>query len=98
MTTLKDFQVASFEKKCDWITGNSNYLIMRKLGEAKVYLYHAKDFFIEVYYSPTYKKILMINAFNSIDGLEPYADEISRAAFEFCCTNERIFPKMADLK
>jgi len=79
MVTLRDFQGASFEKKCDWITGNSNYLIMRKLGEAKVYLYHAKDFFIEVYYSPTYKKILMINAFNSIAGLEPYADEISLA-------------------
>ena len=79
MTTLRDFQGASFEKKCDWITGNSNYLIMRKLGEAKVYLYHAEDFFIEVYYSPTYKKILMINAFNSIAGLEPYAEEISLA-------------------
>jgi hypothetical protein len=79
MTTLRDFQGASFEKKCDWVTGNSNYLMMRKLGEAKVYLYHAKDFFIEVYYSPTYKKILMINAFNSIKGLEPYAEEISLA-------------------
>ena len=77
MTTLRDFQGASFEKKCDWITGNSNYLIMRKLGEAKVYLYHAKDFFIEVYYSPTYKKILMINAFNTMAGLEPYTEEIS---------------------
>ena len=79
MTSLQDFQVASFEKKCDWITVNSTYLIMRKLGEAKVYLYHAKDFFIEVYYSPTYKKILMINAFNSLAGLEPYTEGISLA-------------------
>ena len=55
---------------------------MRKLGEAKVYLYHAKDFFIEVYYSPTYKKILMINAFNSIEGLEPYEEEISLSDLE----------------
>ena len=77
MTTLRDFQGASFEKKCDWITGNSNYLIMRKLGEAKVYLYHAKDFFIEVYYSPTYKKILMINVFNGASGLDPYLENIS---------------------
>jgi hypothetical protein len=77
MTTLRDFQGASFEKKCDWVTGNSNYMMMRKLGEAKVYLYHASDFFIEVYYSPLYKKILMINAFNNLKGLEPYADQIS---------------------
>ncbi len=77
MTTLKDFQGASFEKKCDWVTGNSNYLITRRLGEAKVYLYHADDFFIEVYYSPSYKKVLMINAFNSLAGLEPYTENIS---------------------
>ncbi len=77
MTTLRDFQGASFEKKCDWVTCNSNYLAMRKLGEAKVYLYHASDFFIEVYYSPTYKKILMINAFNNFSGLDPYTTEIS---------------------
>jgi len=79
MTTLQDFQGASFEKKCDWVMGNSHYLLMRKLGEAKVYLYHAKEFFIEVYYSPVYKKILMINAFNSIAGLESYTEEISLA-------------------
>ncbi len=77
MITLRDFQSASFEKKCDWVTANSNFLIARKLGEAKVYLYHATDFFIEVYYSPVYKKILMINAFNNFAGLEPYAFEIS---------------------
>lgn len=77
MITIFDFQNASFEKKCDWVTGNSNFLVVRKLGEAKVYLYHANDFFIEVYYSPTYKKILMINAFNNIAGLEPYLDEIA---------------------
>ena len=77
MTTLLDFQNASFEKKCDWVTGNSNFLFVRKLGEAKVYLYHANDFFIEVYYSPTYKKILMINAFNNTAGLEPYLDQIA---------------------
>lgn len=79
MNSLKEFQSASFERKCDWVTGNSNFITARRLGEAKVYLYHANDFFIEVYYSPAYKKILMINAFNSIAGLEPYTEEISLA-------------------
>jgi hypothetical protein len=77
MNTLADFQKASFEEKCDWVTGSSNYLFARKLGNAKVYLYHAGDFFIEVYYSPAYKKILMINAFCNPDGLDPYLDHIS---------------------
>ena len=77
MTTLKDFQKASFEKKCDWVTCNSNFLSARRLGEAKVYLYHAGEFFIEVYYSPLYKKILMMNAFSSIANLDPYLEKIS---------------------
>ncbi len=79
MNNLKEFQNATFEKKCDWVTANSNYLAVRRLGEAKVYLYHTKAFFIEVYYSPTHKKILMINAFNSNVGLEPYTDDVSLA-------------------
>ena len=79
MNTLKDFQSASFERKCDWVTANSTFVAMRKMGESKVYLYHAADYFIEVYYSPVYKKILMINAFNSHSGLEPYVEEISLA-------------------
>src|SRR5258708_1998859 len=66
MITLEDFQCSSFEKKCDWVIGYSNFLASRILGSAKVYLYHSDDFFIEVYYSTTYKKVLMINAFNSI--------------------------------
>ncbi len=85
MITLIDFQKASFEEKCDWVTASSNYMCARKLGDAKVYLYgdakvylyHAGDFFIEVYYSPTYKKILMINAFSNTAGLDPYLENIS---------------------
>jgi hypothetical protein len=77
MITLQDFQYASFEKKCDVVTSYSDYLSMRLLGECKVYLYHTEQFFIEVYYSPNYKKVLMINAFNDATGLSPYADTVS---------------------
>ena len=79
MITLEDFKYASFERKCDVVTTSSNYLTMRKLGDCKVYLYHADDFFIEVYYSPGYKKVLMINAFKSVDDLMPYAESVSLA-------------------
>lgn len=77
MISLEDFQCSTFERKCDWVIGYSNFLASRTLGSAKVYLYHSGDFFIEVYYSTSYKKVLMINAFNSISGLEPYAENVS---------------------
>jgi len=79
MITLEDFKYASFEKKCDVVTTASNYLTMRTLGDCKVYLYHADGFFIEVYYSPVYKKVLMINAFENVAELMPYLESISLA-------------------
>jgi len=79
MITFQDFQYASFEKKCDVVTSGSSFLSVRLLGECKVYLYHADLFFIEVYYSPRHKKVLMINAFDDLAGLEPYTEIISLA-------------------
>jgi hypothetical protein len=77
MITIEDFRVASFERKCDLVIANSNYIASRKLGDAKVYLYHTGEFFIEVYYSSKYKKVLMINAFDDLLGLETYAENVS---------------------
>lgn len=79
MITIEDFRVSSFERKCDLVIANSNYIASRKLGDAKVYLYHTGEFFIEVYYSSKYKKVLMINAFDDLLGLETYADNVSLA-------------------
>jgi hypothetical protein len=79
MITIEDFRVASFERKCDLVIANSNYIASRRLGDAKVYLYHTGEFFIEVYYSSKYKKVLMINAFDDLLGLEAYVDNISLA-------------------
>jgi hypothetical protein len=77
MITINDFKYASFERKCDVVTTQSNYLMTRVLGNCKIYLYHTGEFFIEVYYSPIYRKVLMINAFNEMESLSPYADMIS---------------------
>lgn len=84
MITINDFRVASFEKKCDLVIANSSYIASRKLGEAKVYLYHTGEFFIEVYYSSKYKKVLMINAFDDLLGLETYADNVSLNDLGLC--------------
>lgn len=75
--SLEDFQFSSFERKCDIVTGYSNYVMMRRLEETKIYLYALEGFFIEVYYSPKYKKVLMINAFDDKQGIEPYLEDIS---------------------
>lgn len=77
MMSIQDFRVMSFEKKCDVITYFGHYLAYRFLGECKVFLYHADMFFIEVYYSPQYQKVLMINAFDRTSGLDPYLETIS---------------------
>lgn len=77
MLTLDDFRISSFEKKCEVVTAHSNYISMRVLGDSKVYLYNTGEFFIEVYYSPSYKQVLMIHAFNDMRSLEPYIDKVS---------------------
>ena len=77
MITIDDFKWASFERKCDVVTTQSNYITTRTIGNCKVYLYHTGEFFIEVFYSPIYKKVLIINAFNNAENLVPYANDVS---------------------
>lgn len=79
MITLTDFRIMPFEKKCDVITFNGNYLLHRTIGDCKVFLYHADKFYIEVFYTPKHAKVLMINAFDKAIGLEPYLNKISLA-------------------
>jgi len=78
--SIDDFKRASFEKKCDVVTTQSNYIVTRTLGNCKVYLYHSENYFIEVFYSPIYKKVLMINAFDDTQSLLPYAESVSLSA------------------
>jgi hypothetical protein len=83
MVTLQDFRVMPFEKKCDLITFKGSYLAQRILGDCKVFLYHTHEFFVEVFYSPKHQKVLMINAFEKVSGLNPYLDDISIAELGF---------------
>lgn len=77
MVTIYDFRVMPFAQKCDLVTYNGQYLAHRFLGECKVFLYSIEGFFIEVFYSPKYQKVLMINAFDQPIGLDPYLDLVS---------------------
>jgi hypothetical protein len=82
MMTLQDFRIMPFERKCDVITFNGSYLAQRNLADCKVFLYFTDGFFIEVFYSPEFKKVLMITAFEKTIGLAPYLDKISLAGLE----------------
>ena len=77
MSTIAEFRVMPFEKKCDVITYQGTYLMQRMVADCKVFLYDTGGFFSEVFYSPTYRKVLMINAFDKLPGLDPYLSEIS---------------------
>ncbi len=79
MLSIHEFRFMPFEKKCDIVTYEGQYLMFRQLGDCKVFLYNTGDFFVEVYYTTKYQKVLMINAFESTRGLEPYLDKISLA-------------------
>jgi hypothetical protein len=77
MISIDDFKVASFEKKCDLVTSQTTYITSRCDDEKKIYLYHSGKFFIEVLYSPRFKRVLLIHAFNDLNNLQPYAESVS---------------------
>lgn len=77
MISINDFEVTSFEKKCEMITSQTSYIAMRCEYEKKIYLYHSGRFFIEVIYSSLLKRVLHIKAFNDQRNLLPYADGVS---------------------
>ncbi len=77
MPTINEFKEASFEQKCDWVVTHADYLAMRWLADCKVLLYASGNFFIEVYFSTTYKRVLMLNAFHEPNQLMPYVEGVS---------------------
>jgi hypothetical protein len=79
MITIEDFRTCSFEKKCDVVTRQSTFIASRNMGNCNVYLYHSGVFFIEVFYSPIYKKVLMISAFENSGSLGQYVEKVSLA-------------------
>lgn len=77
MHTIEDFRNAPFESKCDWVVTNADYLSMRWISGCKVMLYASGSFFIEVYFSTRYHRVLMINAFREVNQLMPYVEKLS---------------------
>lgn len=79
MITIKDFRAAAFEKKCDLIVRNSDYITVRNCEDTNYYLYQVHGFFVEVIYSTITKRVKVIDAFNDLEKLDFYIEEISLA-------------------
>jgi hypothetical protein len=77
MNTINDFKLASFEKKCDFITRDTDFIATRSLDDVKIYLYHSRDFFVEVQYSVSFKRVICIHAFKDLKNLYAYAEGVS---------------------
>ena len=71
------FRRLSFERKCDVVTFNGRFMMMRRQGECLMFLYSAHGFFVEVCFSTTYQKVLIINAIGDMKMLDSYLQEIS---------------------
>ena len=77
LTSLEDFKLATFEKKCDHISMRTSYITSRSEADKKAYLYHSGKYFIEVHYSPRNKSVVVIRAFNDPENLLPYVETVS---------------------
>ncbi len=77
MMSIEDFRAAPFEKKCYVVLAQTIFIAASECGDAMVYLYHTGEYYIEVYYSPRYQKVLTINAIDDNKDLEPYAEAVS---------------------
>lgn len=78
---ISEFRKTPFNDKAAVITYDATYLAHRVFGSCNdkthVFLYHHNNFFIEMYFSDARQKILFINAFQGMCGLEPYFETIS---------------------
>jgi hypothetical protein len=79
MVSIGEFRQLDFEEKCEVVTYQASYLVSRWIGDCKIFLYNADHFFIEVFYSTRYQRVLLIHAFDQTQGLVPYLDNISLA-------------------
>jgi hypothetical protein len=76
---MDEFRFLSFERKCDLVTFEANYLCCRTEGSYKLFLYEVRGYFIEVMFSREENKVRGFNAFNEVDRLSPYLAMISIA-------------------
>lgn len=79
MRTLDEFRLLSFEKKCDVVTFEASYLLARREGTFKMFLYDMGGFFVEVMFDTSENKVKGFHAFHEDRWLGPYLETISIA-------------------
>jgi hypothetical protein len=68
--TVSEFRTFTDDEKCDLVTQAAAYVHFRELGDTVVFLYHINNFFIEIFYSRSRRKNVMINATDRLDCLD----------------------------
>ena len=75
--TLKHFSLLNKAKQQDIVLRNGMFLTERTDGPFKIMLYQLEDFYVEVFIFNLYDKVALFRAFDSIDELEPYFEQIN---------------------
>lgn len=77
MKSVNEFRLLQFGEKFSLLMQRGRYIMQRHVGGFRVFLFGVHSFFVEVFYSPKYQRVLLISAVDQLTGLEPYLDEIS---------------------
>ena len=77
MMTIFDFNLMTYERKCDFVALFGTHMISKSIGSNTIHVYQLGNFFVEMWYDRSVRKLLGINALKSIAALDMYLDEIS---------------------
>lgn len=74
--TLHEFRSTSQYVQKSMIKLHGTFLLKRRTVETYAYLFQVDGFYAEVFFNERSGNILQIKAFDSIDDLEPYLEEV----------------------
>ena len=75
--TLTSFNRICFDSRCDIITYRGRYMMARRWGKYKIFLYQVDSLFVEVYRDEQADRITKLSAFDSVKGLHRYLNWIT---------------------
>lgn len=76
METLRSFHKLTLEERTQYLIGHGTLLCSRVFAGQKVFLYHAGDFYAEIWFNTRKNKVSNILPFTTLSCLKPYLDLI----------------------
>jgi len=74
--TIEQFRATSQYVQKSMIKIHGTFLLKRKSVETYAYLFQVDGFYAEVFFNERNGNILQIKAFDNVDELEPYLEEV----------------------